>query len=57
MAMRHFFSKLQKTHSQDFKSVVNISTVAPVIKYRQFRIGVYMHCVTCAFRDLPEINV
>jgi hypothetical protein len=35
MAMRFFSSKLQKSHAQDFKLLVNRSTVAPVIKSRR----------------------
>jgi hypothetical protein len=31
MAMRYFFSKLHKTHPQNFKLLVNRSTVASVV--------------------------
>jgi hypothetical protein len=57
MAMRHLFSKLQKTRPQNCTYFVNRSTVAAAIQLRTFFIEFYMHCVTCDFGDLPEINL
>jgi hypothetical protein len=42
MAIRFLFSKLQKSHPQDFKLLVNRSTVASVIKSRRSAYAICM---------------